>query len=144
MMNKSIFITAIKDVGVVIYSIVAFILIGSVEVWLAKDHSDPIWNGDLPGLVFNGLNKSNGWTYLFYFTLGTLISQIRRGKWWLPGVTIFAFLLLMLYQDVSKKPTSHNLWPIEIGIYILITGAINFGGVLPELIRNIAEEKRAR
>lgn len=94
--------------------------------------NEPMSAGEL--VLVQGLGLA-----MFAGMLGGIIAPIRAYRRWTGGwrVAAAAPLLLMIFAvgrviiDVSIDPTSHNLWPMELGMFaiaaLVITGVLALG-----------------
>lgn len=72
---------------------------------------------------------------LVLLALLALAVRLWSGKGWWPvtlrlGAVVPAVVMLRVLFDVMRVPTSHNLWPFELVIALLLGGAVAAGGAL--------------
>jgi len=72
---------------------------------------------------------------LVLLALLALAVWVGSGKGWWPvtlrlGAVVPAVVMLRVFVDVVRVPSSHNLWPFELVIALLLGDAVAAGGAL--------------
>lgn len=83
-------------------------------------------------------------TLLSFFVVGFFLGIVQPQKWLLIGLsTIFVFPLVVILEVIISS-TSHNLWPIELGIYLFFGLMAVVGAYLGRKIISKKGKGRAR
>ena len=52
-----------------------------------------------------------------FFVDGLLLGALRPKRWLSLGLSTVLVPPLVIFGEIALSPTSHNLWPAEIGVY---------------------------
>jgi hypothetical protein len=64
--------------------------------------------------------------------------------WSFPAASAPAVVLLRIFVDTTNDPTSHNLWPFEVVIAVVVGGVVSaLGFALGELVRHLTRPRVA-
>jgi hypothetical protein len=85
----------------------------------------------------------NAWEKLEVVTTGVLslfagvvLGYVQPKHWFVLGGSTVSLLLLAAIAEMAKDPQSHNLWPIEFLLYLVVVGApAIFGAFMGSLVR---------
>jgi hypothetical protein len=89
------------------------------------------------GLVRLGVEEQGALTLFMLFALGLVVGAITRQPGaLLCGLAAIALLPAVMVIDILQDPTSHNLWPIELFIYLLVSLVPSAGVAIGRTIRS--------
>lgn len=117
--NSAAFTTMVAAIGLIVFDITPFVT--------AKGQAT------LHGMTFSKLIMQS-LEYAFYpamvslFFTGGVFGFIRPHKWLTNGLSLIIFLPVNAFIDLATSPTSHNLLPLELLMYIAFFGASAVAG----------------
>ena len=100
-------------IGLAVFLFLPYVIPNCIKI-VSKSPVFPMLTTALNNMVFVP-------TIILIFSVGCVFGFIKPRMWWLFGLVTTATLPLAMVIEIIKSPTSHNLWPIEVIFYALLS-----------------------
>jgi hypothetical protein len=119
-------------------------LLGVGAVVLGVDGRGTLEGGTSPlfPAVARGVERLNGWSVGLLLLAGFIPGAFGKAHPLLVGLATMALFPIMSLADIVVDQTSHNLWPLEWGIYTVLTAPGILGAFLGRRFRRSLSTNR--
>jgi hypothetical protein len=106
----------------------------------------PVWIHGLPGeptsplfpILASGIEHMSALTLLLLFLSGAILGgAFRHPASWVASIAVMAAMPVVIVADVLVDPTSHNLFPVELVIYGVLSVLALVGALVAAKVRRI-------